>query len=298
MNLDVFQNNKYSKIYYQIIDSSKNKNRKKLLPSHVDYVYYERHHILPKSLGGSNDPENLVLLTQKEHYICHLLLIKMCKSKRHYYQMVRAFDWLSKFWNKYRNIDTAIYQKIKHDLTEYKRERMLLNPISKRKEVREKISKANKGKLVGDKNPSKRPEVIEKIKKTLKGTTKTAHYGSDNGFYGKTHTTETRQIMSMLAKTRVNIPPPPQHGAKNHFAKWYKITDPTGKVQLIKCMRDYCKEYNLCGRIVKQYLNEGKVPELIFARLYRVKNIAEKRRCEGYIFESINDPSGNLPFNE
>ena len=36
--------------------------------------YYEAHHIVPKSLGGTDDDSNLVLLTPKEHYIAHLLL--------------------------------------------------------------------------------------------------------------------------------------------------------------------------------------------------------------------------------
>lgn len=37
----------------------------------------EKHHIIPKSLGGSNRKENIVCLTPKEHFICHWLLTKM-----------------------------------------------------------------------------------------------------------------------------------------------------------------------------------------------------------------------------
>jgi 5-methylcytosine-specific restriction endonuclease McrA len=44
-------------------------------------VYYERHHIIPRSLGGSDDPSNLVLLTAREHYIAHLLLYRMAKPE-------------------------------------------------------------------------------------------------------------------------------------------------------------------------------------------------------------------------
>ena len=42
-----------------------------------DGVYYERHHIIPRSLCGDNSKSNLVLLTAKEHFVCHLLLTKM-----------------------------------------------------------------------------------------------------------------------------------------------------------------------------------------------------------------------------
>lgn len=39
--------------------------------------YVERHHILPKALGGSDDSSNLVALTAREHFIAHMLLAKM-----------------------------------------------------------------------------------------------------------------------------------------------------------------------------------------------------------------------------
>lgn len=39
--------------------------------------YYENHHIIPRSLNGSNSSENLVLLTAREHFICHWLLVKI-----------------------------------------------------------------------------------------------------------------------------------------------------------------------------------------------------------------------------
>ena len=45
-------------------------------------VYYETHHILPKCLGGLNDPSNLVNLTSREHYVCHLLLCAMYPHNR------------------------------------------------------------------------------------------------------------------------------------------------------------------------------------------------------------------------
>ena len=60
----------YQKLYSNIISKSIEKNRKKI----KNGIYYERHHIIPKCLGGLNNIENLVLLTAKEHYICHKLL--------------------------------------------------------------------------------------------------------------------------------------------------------------------------------------------------------------------------------
>jgi hypothetical protein len=58
----------YEKIYNQIIERARVRVLKE---------YKERHHIIPKCLGGSNDKENLVNLTAKEHFICHKLLCEM-----------------------------------------------------------------------------------------------------------------------------------------------------------------------------------------------------------------------------
>jgi len=59
----------HQKIYDKIIESAKNKNR---IRSKEYYV--ERHHIIPKCLGGTDAIDNLVFLTPKEHYVCHKLL--------------------------------------------------------------------------------------------------------------------------------------------------------------------------------------------------------------------------------
>lgn len=39
--------------------------------------YSERHHIVPRCLGGGDAPENIVRLSPEEHYVAHQLLVKM-----------------------------------------------------------------------------------------------------------------------------------------------------------------------------------------------------------------------------
>ena len=65
-----YSHNKYSKYYFSIVTNAKSRDT-------PPNLYTERHHIIPKSLGGSNSQENLVRLTAKEHYLCHILLTKM-----------------------------------------------------------------------------------------------------------------------------------------------------------------------------------------------------------------------------
>jgi hypothetical protein len=69
---DLFLENKYTKIYYDIINRAKSRQIKS---------YKERHHIIPQSLGGNNLVENIVDLTAREHFICHLLLTKMLQGE-------------------------------------------------------------------------------------------------------------------------------------------------------------------------------------------------------------------------
>jgi len=69
----MYLQNKYTRWYNNIIANAQTR----ILPQDI---YTEKHHILPKSLGGSNSKLNLVKLTAKEHYICHLLLPKMTES--------------------------------------------------------------------------------------------------------------------------------------------------------------------------------------------------------------------------
>lgn len=59
----------YLRVYDQFIANRRSKN--------VGDSYYEVHHILPRSLGGSNEQENLICLTPEDHFFAHLLLAKI-----------------------------------------------------------------------------------------------------------------------------------------------------------------------------------------------------------------------------
>jgi hypothetical protein len=82
----IFTKNKYTKWYFNIIE-----NAKKRLPNFEGEI----HHIIPKSLGGSNKNENLVKLLHREHYICHLLLTKMLEDKNSIIKMCWALHRLT-----------------------------------------------------------------------------------------------------------------------------------------------------------------------------------------------------------
>ena len=58
--------------YQAIYDSLMSRARDRII---VDYT--ERHHVIPKCLGGTDDNDNLVALTPEEHYLAHQLLVKL-----------------------------------------------------------------------------------------------------------------------------------------------------------------------------------------------------------------------------
>lgn len=44
--------------------------------------YTERHHVVPRCMGGTNESDNLVYLTPEEHYVAHGLLVKIHPNEK------------------------------------------------------------------------------------------------------------------------------------------------------------------------------------------------------------------------
>ena len=114
----------YQKIYDQLIE------KRKQYPLDKKDCYCEKHHIIPRCLGGSNDKTNLINLTAREHYVAHCLLVKIAEQKhdKHmYHKMLRAWSAMSFFpaetIHKFRlheiNKKSCLYEAIKIKLSNY-----------------------------------------------------------------------------------------------------------------------------------------------------------------------------------
>ncbi len=102
----IFIDNKYTKWYYRIVQNASGRS----LP---DNYYFENHHIIPRSLGGNNSKSNLVKLTAREHFVCHLLLTKMVLPPAQY-QMLSAVTRFQQSRKYQKRILTSWeYQKIR-----------------------------------------------------------------------------------------------------------------------------------------------------------------------------------------
>lgn len=66
----------YTKIYDNLIERGLKRGLDKLK---LNY-YTEKHHIIPKSMGGANNKDNYVLLTAREHFFAHELLYKIHRN--------------------------------------------------------------------------------------------------------------------------------------------------------------------------------------------------------------------------
>ena len=135
----MFINNKYKKWYDSIIDRAKNR---------VLSCYVEKHHIIPKSCGGSNDKDNLVPLTAREHYIVHMLL-PFCVIKKYKLKMIKGFMYMNvkpKNSKRLYKINSRMYEKFRIEFGKMSKG-IKLSEETKAKMRGRKLSKETKAKI-------------------------------------------------------------------------------------------------------------------------------------------------------
>jgi hypothetical protein len=107
----------YIRIYYEIINNAKLRglNKKNLC------YYTEKHHIIPKCYFKTTKiasyKENLVLLTAREHYLCHCLLWKNNKNDNRMLLSVYRLMHGNKI--KYSNLTSKEYEILKIGYSTY-----------------------------------------------------------------------------------------------------------------------------------------------------------------------------------
>lgn len=93
----------YRKIHDAIIGSAKSREIDPLLN-------YERHHIIPKAMGGTDEDSNLVRLTVREHFVVHMLLWRIYRNR----QMASAL-WMMTNCRRYKafRLSSRRYEKFR-----------------------------------------------------------------------------------------------------------------------------------------------------------------------------------------
>jgi hypothetical protein len=182
----------------------------------------ERHHIIPKSIGGDNKHSNIVLLSPREHFIAHLLLVKMqIKGSVEYYKMLRALSALSFFKTGINGVGRITSSR----MFEYYRVRwresmkhardglVLINDGNNEKwcklknipegwvrgmteRHKKRISETNIGRTGTNKGKKFSKDHCRKISQSMKGKNK----GANNGHYGKQRPDDVKRKISIKQK--------------------------------------------------------------------------------------------------
>jgi hypothetical protein len=163
MSISIYLDNKYTKTYYQII------NRAKYRTKPTEYT--EKHHIIPKCSGGVET----VVLTFKEHWVCHHLLLKMVTGKL-LGKMYYAFDRMGQTGknHKGRIVNPKMFSRIKiankdvcsgENSPSFRNKFCLGRKISK--ESKKKNSESHKGRKSSIKTKNKLKELHSRLWKII-----------------------------------------------------------------------------------------------------------------------------------
>ncbi len=167
----------YQRIYNQIIEQAKTRQLE---------GYTEKHHIIPRCIGGSNSKNNLVKLTAREHFICHVLLCEIYPdNKKLKYALCLMNIGKQKYKEANYKISNRIYERLKHEHSLLMRGNQTRKGVPCSEETKRKIGEANRkpkpegfgkkpkgfGERVGNSHKGRKnsKETIEKMSKAKKG---------------------------------------------------------------------------------------------------------------------------------
>lgn len=230
---------------------------------------HDRHHIIPKSLGGSNYKSNIVCLTYREHFLAHWLLTKITEGKSRR-KMLYAFHRLiqKNEKQKTRIFSGWQYAVARRAKSEVMRGNKNGRKLKGRKQSPENIAKISKG-LLGNthrRGKKSKPETIEKNRKRMMGN----QYAK-----GMTHSDEFRiaQSARMSLKNRGNT-----------YAK--NLVDHPSICRRVWCITDG-KEFSSIRRAAEYYgINEVGVNHVL---LGHQKTTGHKKYSGGLRFEYIEE---------
>jgi hypothetical protein len=103
------------KRYNKFIESLKDQN--------ID-GYSEKHHIIPRSMGGTNDKDNLIQLTARQHFIAHWMLWKAYGGKMmHAFHMMLHGRGKNSKQKRYTKVNSKTYEILMKESAEFSSKR-------------------------------------------------------------------------------------------------------------------------------------------------------------------------------
>ena len=241
--------------------------------------YYEDHHIIMKSMNGTDDKNNRLLLTAKEHYIAHYLLWKIYRNN----QTAYAFFYMCNDGNKTGiKIPSRIYEEIRVECSKISSE--TFKSLWNNTEIREKLSIANSVKNKGRKHTEESRKNMSdahkgivqsqesKDKRRLKMT---GQKRSDETKLllskinkGKKFSDEFKSKLSEAAKNRILSEKTKLEMskkmsiAKSKPRKQYKLLSPDNYEYIfegLKSVFEFAKDNEISITLLKNFKNKGKL---------------------------------------
>ena len=160
-------NMKYEKIYSQIIERAKYR---------VLEGYKETHHITPRCMGGADEKDNLVDLTAREHFICHLLLTRIHPKHKGLRLAIWNMCNANRSYQGRYKPNSRLYEMIR---TEYRKH------------------------IKGENHPSYGRKNSDEVRQKMSQIAKKRFENNPGTFKGRTHSEETRKKLSNNTKGKV-----------------------------------------------------------------------------------------------
>lgn len=192
--------------------------------------YAEVHHIVPRSLGGSNDADNLIRLTARQHFIAHWMLARAIGGSA-----ARAFFMMSNF-GKYGQVNSTTYAIARQEYAEQVSQQLKQYPNVPlfTESHREKLRQAKLGR-------SLREDTKQKLRVAMLGQKRGPEFsakvseakrGRGNGRSG--------HVMSAQTKQRIGDA---QRGALNHMTGRKHSPETREKMRIAHMKRKQDQEY-------------------------------------------------------
>ena len=239
--------NKYSRWYEQLITKARDRGS-------ID-GYTEKHHIIPRSIGGNNTKENLAILTAREHFICHWLLFKFTTGTFKL-KMALALSMMHRtkndHMNRYKSVNfSRVYEKLKIFNSEF----ATINQTGRKYTAKAKanMSKAQKKcyrEVWTDEMKAKRSAIVSAANRKRVFTDE-MRLNRSKALTGIKRTPEFREMVSQRWKGKKRGPLTEERkqeisrknkGAGNPKAKTWEVISPDGEIFVTTGeLRSLCK---------------------------------------------------------
>jgi hypothetical protein len=204
----------YSIIYSDLMDRANKADRVKGTGE-----YYESHHVIPRCLGGSDDKNNLVLLSAREHFLAHWMLCRIYKGNS---SIIKAFNRMCCTMTEERRCNSNKFSYARKLYAEDLKQRW------KDDDYRIRMREAHKGQLAWNKGLIMDQNYRNKLSVAAKKSVNTGKFCVGHKFseeskakmssakLGKKLSAETRRKMSISRRKREEFKLNYNHQKDNH----------------------------------------------------------------------------------